>query len=257
MNWFDKKNSLLDNVSYCGNIPLPLYIELNITNICNRNCNFCPYVPPSIEEEMPLDLYQTILNQLNEIGFHGYISFSGFCEPTLHSKIKNLISMTPFDLQITTNGDFLNKEKIDEYFSLGLTHMTVSAYEEITFKNFKDLNQENIFIQKRFSGDMFYSNRAGSMPGEAVSNPCFYPFYNLYINYNGDVVFCSHNYNMENILGNIEKESIWDIWTGDKLNNIRKNLINSKRVHSPCDKCSVQGTLMGGSYFEEWKNILS
>ena len=46
----------------------------------------------------------------------------------------------------------------------------------------------------------------------SVKEPCFYPSYNFFIDYNGDVLMCSHDWGKKNILGNLNKEKIIDVY---------------------------------------------
>ena len=88
------------------------------------------------------------------------------------------------------------------------------------------------FIYKRFKGEMIKTNRAGALSTKAIlpiNKPCYYPFYMLYVDWNGDILYCSQNYLKNNLLGNFKNESLLSIWECDKLNLIRKNLINSKK----------------------------
>ena len=66
---------------------------------------------------MSLELYEDVMKELRILKFSGLVIFSGYCEPTLHPKIKDLIILTKkyipnSTLVINSNGDFLNKETI-------------------------------------------------------------------------------------------------------------------------------------------------
>ena len=39
------------------------------------------------------------------------------------------------------------------------------------------------------------------------------------------------------IVGNLQKEKLLDIWLGEKFKYARKKLSNSDRTMSPCNKC--------------------
>jgi len=65
---------------------------------------------------------------------------------------------------------------------------------------------------------------------------CSYPFYNLNIYANGDVCPCCSPYGQNFIIGNIHKESLKEIWEGDKIKRLRQQ-IASKTFNPMCKKC--------------------
>ncbi len=65
---------------------------------------------------------------------------------------------------------------------------------------------------------------------------CIQPFKLLCIAANGDVMPCSVDWKRVNILGNIEKETIKDIWEGLDLRNIRLSLLD-QLPNSICSSC--------------------
>jgi len=108
------------------------------------------------------------------------------------------------------------------------------------------------------------SNRGGLMENavhsiqslkKSIKEPCFYPSYTFFIDYNGDVLMCSHDWGKKNILGNLNKDSILDIWTSQLSEISRKALMKGDRSFSPCDVCDVHGTLIGKTHAEAWKKL--
>ena len=66
---------------------------------------------------------------------------------------------------------------------------------------------------------------------------------------------CSHDWGKKNILGNLKKEKIMDVWLSDNAMTSRKNLANGNRGFSPCDVCDAGGTLIGENHVQAWKKI--
>ena len=120
-----------------------------------------------------------------------------------------------------------------------------------------------MIIRRRYlsdDGDEFdqFSNRSGlvnygSFNKSSYSNVCFYPFYNILIDSNGDVVACSHDWGKKKIFGNIYEESILDIWFGGKMHEFRKQMSEAPRNSEPCNTCNVHGQRYGEINYEEWK----
>jgi len=82
-----------------------------------------------------------------------------------------------------------------------------------------------------------------------LDKPCYYPFYQVAIDYNGTVLLCPHDWSKEYIAGNAFEISIWDIWRSPKFEIVRNLLANSTRSTNPCRKCDVEGTLIGRENF--------
>ena len=72
------------------------------------------------------------------------------------------------------------------------------------------------------------------------------------IDYNGDVLLCAHDWEKQFIAGNAFKENIFDIWNGKNFNFARNKLKDSNRGFKPCNKCNVDGTLIGEKYYKSF-----
>lgn len=64
---------------------------------------------------------------------------------------------------------------------------------------------------------------------------CSLPFVNLDFLPNGDVVTCCCAVGFEPI-GNLNKETLDDIWNGEKLKTIREKMLKGERL-SQCEVC--------------------
>ncbi len=65
---------------------------------------------------------------------------------------------------------------------------------------------------------------------------CIYPFTSPVILYNGDVSLCCLDFNGENIVGNIKKETLKTIWRSFRYNSLRAKALT--RSLSICKNCS-------------------
>ena len=50
-------------------------------------------------------------------------------------------------------------------------------------------------------------------------------------------------------MGNLLQDTLHNVWFGKPMTKIRKKLIKGDRSHSPCNKCSVDGSLFGKESF--------
>jgi Predicted Fe-S oxidoreductases len=67
---------------------------------------------------------------------------------------------------------------------------------------------------------------------------CPWPFYELAINWNGSVSLCNEDWIHETVVGDINKESLKDIWHGDRLYEMQKMMLEGRRsVNKVCANC--------------------
>ena len=258
------ENIRTDQTKFVGSQPIDTLsmIEINPIEICNRYCEFCPRSMPSLYPNRNLktsnQLIEKIANDCIDIGYNGRIGFVGFGEPTLHKNLVEQIEIlrsikTLNYLEVNTNGDFLTRDKIKEYKSAGLTHLTVSMYDKDISDELYNLAQGiDIVVTPRhcypekFELKIVNRNDLFVGKGKQVNRNCYIPFYKMFIDWNGDVLTCSEDWRRKSWLGNVLDTSIKDIWTGDLITEYRKHLINSARHKcEPCNGCDINGTIWG------------
>lgn len=86
-----------------------IYIE--ITNVCNLSCRFCPQTVRQ-PEFMKLEIFKNILEQIKP--YTDYIYFHVKGEPLLHPEIDKFLDLSyekGFKVNVTTNGTLINKAK--------------------------------------------------------------------------------------------------------------------------------------------------
>ena len=67
---------------------------------------------------------------------------------------------------------------------------------------------------------------------------CPVPFYSLSVNFNGKVGVCCYDWAHQTIVGDAVKESLQDIWNGDRMYEFRMHHLNHKRELIPaCREC--------------------
>ena len=84
LNNLIRKSSYIDEVTFLDNIPLFSWIDINVTELCNRKCVFCPRINPEIYPNLNLNmsikLAAKIGKELSEINYKGVVVFSGYSE---------------------------------------------------------------------------------------------------------------------------------------------------------------------------------
>ena len=282
-----RKSEIVQNsLQYIKDTKIPLFslIEISDSGTCNRSCSFCPRSDPDWinefdkKEFISQELHESIVTQLGVLDYQGILVYSGFNEPMLNKQIFENISQSRkylpnAKIELITNGDVLNKNRVIKLFEAGLSTLLISVYDgpedmikfEKMCKSVK-LEKSQYVIRKRYlppekNFGITMSNRSGLMRNakhsvkpllEPSKSPCNYPSYTFFVDYNGDVQMCSHDWAKKYILGNVKDDKIIDIWCNQKFELARKKLLKSDRSISPCNKCDVAGGLIGSKHAKKW-----
>jgi radical SAM protein with 4Fe4S-binding SPASM domain len=280
-----RKSSILDGAiaEDAAAVPLPSLVEISVAGRCNRACSFCPHSDPdypSVDAFIDPALIEKLTGQLSDMGFKGLVLYSGFGEPLLDKKIFDHIAVTRQNLpdariELITNGDVLNKKRLLKLFESGLSTLLISVYDgPQDMKKFQalctraGLRDDQFVIRPRYlppeeDFGITLTNRGGSMEhaehametrAVALEQPCYYPHYMMVIDYLGDALLCPHDWGKMNILGSLKTQDFQDIWTSDKLNDVRADLADGNRCDAPCNGCDAKGTLMGEKHVQAWKS---
>mgnify|MGYP001197995880 CR=1 FL=1 len=282
------------NLSDTSNKFVPTVIEFSTSGLCNRKCIFCPRSAPDykhVNSHMSHEYISKICQELPKGNFY-YFVFSGFSEPLLTKHLEELIEILKFHhpnsrVEINTNTDLITPSRVNSLFKSGLDGIICSIYDsEERLKEVKKIlencsltnNQYELrprYFRKDKDGDnalddygINLSNRAGMMENaeyaipalkEPLAKACYYPFYVIFMDYNGDYLLCSHDWGKRDKLGNVSTHHIMnDIWMSEKIEHIRKRLLSLDRSCSgACKLCDVPGTLMGIEQVNKWKLIRS
>ena len=258
-----------------------LTVEINTTELCNRTCFFCPRHDPKVFPNRNLHMSpkgaRTIAKELNRNGYKGKISFSGFGEnflnPLFHRIIFHFNLYLPdATLECNTNGDRLTSEYARLLFDNGLDLLYINLYDGMEqIEHFDSIMsyfpKEKYKYRAHYNEEdygLFLNNRSGTIDWLGIDDsdveslkgkPCYYPFYKMFVDWNGDVLFCSNDWGREHVIGNLLQQSLHDVWFSKPMKKIRTRLAKGNRSKSPCNKCSVNGTLFGEQSFNLIQNI--
>lgn len=268
MEHIDFRKSSIANIPRNDRLLGLAVVEINPTELCNRTCSFCPRSDASVYPNRNLNMARSTAERLNSQlkanGFQGYICIAGYGEPLLNPNILNIITaLSEHSIELITNADPILKGKhdIQALIDAGVNRIMISDYD--SNPELDKLAAEWPVIRiRRFVDDGLdhyeeygFNNRAGSMFGisEPVTRPCYIPAYKTMIDWNGDVLLCSHNWSKDISFGNIKISDISEIWNSMKFVDMRKELIVGNRsLYDACSKCNVKGDIMGREYAELW-----
>ncbi len=252
-----------------------LTVEVNTTELCNRTCVFCPRHDPKVYPNRNLHMTvkgaNAITEQLRSIGYRGKVSLSGFGENLLNPNFKRIVSTFKQGLpravvECNTNGDRLTKEVVEDLFTRKLDYLYINLYDgPEQIEHFEpmlvNVDRDKVKYRAHYSEEdygLFINNRSGTIDWLNIDEEditklqgkrCHYPFYKMFVDWNGDVLFCSNDWGKEHVVGNLLQQDIREVWLSKEMRKIRNRLAIGDRTHSPCDKCSVNGTLFGEKSF--------
>ena len=265
------------NTQLSDKLPGLSVVEINPTELCNRQCSFCPRVDhliyPNRNLHLSVEIADTLVHQLIDAGYKGEIHITGFGEPLLNPNILEIckIFSNHFFTEVVTNGDKLVNQKIatDALARTGVSLVTVSAYDnerqvkqinnilknsplKYRIKKLFDTKEENLFENYNFT------NRGGTieyLKNSHNTSPCFLPFYKAFIDFNGDVLMCCNDWHrLQKPFGNIMNSNFAEIWNCDQFTHLRKNLLNGNRSqNSACANCNIHGSLIGALNVKHWQ----
>ena len=267
-----------DRISLFKGIPLPTWIELSLIDVCNRACSFCPKsddsLAPDTYQKMTKKLIDKLHDDLKKMKDRGSIALCGYGEPLLHKDIEYIVKKLSkvADIEIVTNGDPLNHKMIYKLYKANAARLLISMYDgPEQIQKFKNMIQKSgvpedfIILRDRWYAKtenfgVKLTNRAGTIKtGNQIKNGvhtiCYYPSYQILIDWNGDVFLCPQDWQRRQTMGNIMQEEIYAIWNSKILKKYRIDLLKGKRCNNPCSSCNAQGTLLGINHAQKWREI--
>ncbi len=122
-----------------------IYIE--ITNVCNLSCDFCPETKRS-PKFMDINDFINILDQVKPYGKYIYLHVKG--EPLLHPDIATFLDVCnekDFLVNLTTNGTLINKAKENLFSKPALRQINFSlhSFDGNNYSHSMDEYLDNIF----------------------------------------------------------------------------------------------------------------
>jgi radical SAM protein with 4Fe4S-binding SPASM domain len=131
----------------------PRQIQIQTISSCNGHCSFCPYPVMSkklTQGVMPEDLFYKIINELLKVPLTTNFTFELHNEPLLDNRVFEYIKYIKLNghkqCSIVTNGQLLNKFKIEDIVASKLNNLTISlnAYTSETYRSICGLDFDRI-----------------------------------------------------------------------------------------------------------------
>lgn len=146
-----------------------VYIE--ITNVCNLSCNFCPKTSRKLQF-MDEDAFIEIIKKVKPYTDYIYLHLMG--EPFLNPNLKRFLEISHeygLKVNITTNGTLINNVKDILLKSEALRQVNISLHsfeaneETMTLEEYID-NVMNFILEAREKGKIITSTRLWNMDSE-------------------------------------------------------------------------------------------
>lgn len=145
-------------------------VYLEITNVCNRSCAFCPGTKrtPAFLQEAE---FRTLLSRLQ--GFTDFLYFHLMGEPLLHPQLETYLSLAGeagFRVILTTNGTLLPKQQkvLLSAPALHKVNISLHSFEANDGGSFETYLQGCIDFAKAAAGDKLVCLRLWNLDGQAA-----------------------------------------------------------------------------------------
>lgn len=155
--------------------------------------------------------------------------------------------------QVRIGGDFRTVIKNIDYFMeqrkkmgqrLPITRATC-VLSRLTFKNmekFREFWAERVDMVEfqNFQAIKGFTESLKPLTAKIDRNfECQLPWQQLVVRANGDILPCCSFYGTGLVIGNVKKDSLYDVWHSQKIEEIRKELLKNNFDFSPvCKRCS-------------------
>ena len=236
----------------------PLFgnLMLSTVNRCNGLCSFCAANAQRDDRtfhQMSDELLQNIFEQLAELKYHGRITLNGLNEPFMDCRmvdiIKNVAKAVPTArIHIITNGTLLNEDMLEQIIPY-CTKIHVNCYgdgisipSKIKSWGEKYSSYGVLKIEPRYREDIlsqFGNNDCGRMIVSGIDCACILPFNTISITSDGKVNLCISDRKKEFVVGDINKQSLIEIWYGKELQSIRRAMNNGRNGCKLCKDCDM------------------
>lgn len=240
-------------------------VEIETINRCNGECDFCPVNRHNDSRQykrMDRELFEKIINELEDLGYDGKLSLFSNNEPFLDKDIVDKYRYAKqrvpnAKLQLYTNGTLLNihlfkqivkyadEIVVDNYSENG--ELIEPAKEILSYCQSHPEIKKKVTIALRNPHEIL-SSRGGDAPNRKKKlsfkeDKCNLPFEEMIIRPDGKLSLCCCDPLGKITLGDLTKESMVDAWYGEKYKAVREKLLCGRGNLEHCMYCDHFGIL--------------
>lgn len=115
--------------------------------------------------------------------------------------------------------------------------MDLNRNEAKDFKTFWEGRGAEVELRDFFPWSSKQFSALGSFKKYPPFMPCPFPWQYLVVQYNGDIVPCCRDYNGELALGNVNKNTLKEIWNGEAYGEFRQRMAAGRSLSKFCREC--------------------
>ena len=222
---------------------------------CNRTCSYCPdsKFDRGLQsmKEMPTAMYQKIVDELHDVGWQGEIAYAFFSEPLIDERLPDLLNYTQkklprASLAIYTNGDYLTISLYKKLMESGLTRLIITHHSEqmtdsvCKLLNYRQENPDDVKVTCQ-ARPLWITNRGGIIKLRDIPEiriiDCTWHMTTTVIDHTGTVTYCCQDFLPATKLGNLENESLLDIWRKPFYVKLRTEIRDKVYQLKVCQEC--------------------
>lgn len=237
------------------------HVEIETINRCNGICSFCPVSRGNdtrAEAYMTDELFGSIIDQLEEIGYTGRLALFSNNEPLLDERIVERARyarahLPGARLHLFTNGTLLTIEAFSGLME-SLDEMVIDNYNQELkliapvkkIVEYCELHEEykgRVSVTLRKPHEILTS-RGGDAPNrkdimEFADDTCVLPMKQLIIRPDGKVSLCCNDPLGKYTMGDLTKNRLLDVWYGKKFLRVRELLYEGRGKVGNCRYCDT------------------
>lgn len=236
-------------------------IEIETINRCNGRCSFCPvniYNDSRKKQIMSQELFEKIVSELENLNYKGRISVFSNNEPLLDEHIIDRYMYVKKKLpnafvHIYTNGKLLDLRKfislidiVDEFVIDNYSANKECPQRLLDIADYiknHDEIRHKVIIWNRNENEVL-SSRGGDAPNrnnikDFGGTTCMLPFQQLVIRPDGGASLCCNDPFGKMTLGNVNKNTLLEVWFGEAYKQIREKIANGRMNIDKCKSCDT------------------
>jgi len=235
-------------------------VSIETTSICNLNCHYCPNSTVGRDKKfMKESTFYNIVDSLKvyDNNYTGEIYPHFYGEPLLDKRLESFVMYVKKQhprsiVKIYTNGELLSIERYYTLKEAGVDQFVISQHTDKPSNNIlklynytieKSIKLDDIVYNETYKQKIFY-NRGGLVDTEPHSVNrlsqmvnCTGAHNQMTFDYKGNAVLCCQDYLSNHTYGNIDKQSISDIWNNSEYRRTRNLILYGFLPLKMCRTC--------------------
>lgn len=259
------RGTIARNMEFLERENFPIYrVEIDLVNRCNCDCSFCPQSRTIYKKStvrMNSKLFEKIMRELGEMNYSHSLYLSCNFEPLLdkdiieRSRIARMLVRNCY-LLFFTNGLSLTPERYHALMK-SLSMMFIDNYTDgkkmrpalakvVSEMTSDEAKRTVIYMRLQnevldtIAGEVIDSNTAPARKHwQTLDIGCTYPLSELQIYADGTVHLCSKDVKQHYTFGDLNFQSIKEVWNSEKFMEARREILTHWRKSPKLPICST------------------